>query len=157
MSQKVALLTAVRDELRAQVPGVAQRVYVVVADAEGNDLLPREAACPFLTVADLGMAPEDAPGQTQIQTYRVRVRAYVQDLRSCESPVLGHAPSSSVGAAGYQDLVAEALGGNLLADRIAGVESAALESLPATGWVADEAWLAVIGDVGLRYHMTEAL
>jgi hypothetical protein len=157
MSVKVALLKAVRDQLKASVTGVQSRVYVVVQDAEGNQMLPTEAVCPFLAVSDDGMESEYAPGRTERQDYRVRVRAYVQDLRDAETPVLGHTASSSLGAAELQDLIADALQNNLLATRIAGVELAQVESQPAVDTVADEAWFAVIGDVRMLYHMTEAL
>jgi hypothetical protein len=156
MSQKVALLKAVRDELKAVITAVANRVYVVVQDAQGNQLLPIEAEAPFLTVADGGLEIEWMPGQTGLATYRVNVRAYIQDLRDVETPVLGHAASGAKGAAELQDLVGDALQGKLLAARIAGVELAQVERVPQIDTVSDESWFAVIGDIVMRYEMSEA-
>jgi hypothetical protein len=155
MSQKVALLKAVRDELKAVITAVENRVWVVVQDAQGNQLLPVEAEAPFLTVADAGMDPTWMPGQTAEEVYRVSVRAYVQDLRDVETPVLGHVASGAVGAAQLQDLIADALQGKLLGARIAGIELAQVERVPPVDTVADESWFAVIGDVIMRYEMTE--
>lgn len=149
---KAAFLAAVRDELKAQITEVAGRVFVVVQDAQGNQLLPKEAACPFLTVADGG---REMVGETQLPgmaTQRVTVRAYVQNARDCEAPILGHAASGELGAAALQDAIAAALQGNLLASRISGVVLAEVERLPAVDYLADESWFAVIGDVSVRYE-----
>ncbi len=157
MSAKAALLTAIRDELRSAITGVENRVYVVVQDAQGNQLLPKEAACPFLTVADAGMVGSGRPGQVQRNTYRVRVRAHVQDLTDCETPVLGNAATGATGAAEFQGLIAAALDNALLASRITGLEAAVEEAEPMVDVIADESWWAMIGDVLMRYEMTEAV
>ncbi|MBI4242253.1 MAG: hypothetical protein HY613_11095 [Candidatus Rokubacteria bacterium] len=156
MSAKASLLAAVRDELKAQISAAGSRVYVVVQDAQGNQLLPVEAAFPFLTVADLGLGLGWQPGNVAEGVYRIRVRAHVQDLRDVETPVLGHAASGSKGAAQLQGEITAALQGNLLAARIAGVELAQVGGEPPVDYIEDESWFAVIGDVLVRYEMTEA-
>ncbi len=157
MSQKAALLAAVRDELKALIAAVANRAYVVVQDAQGNQLLPVEAQAPFLTVADGGLNLDWMPGQTANAVYIVRARAHVQDLRDVETPVLGHAASGAKGAAELQGLVTAALKNNKMGARIAGVELALPIGEPPVDYVADESgWFAVIGDVLMRYEMTES-
>ncbi len=153
MSRKVQLLSAVRDELKAAVPEVHGRVFVVVQDAQGQQVLPKEAACPFLTVADAGLDPTSETGLPGMVTHRVAVRVHVQDVRDCEAPVIGHDASGSVGAADFQDRIAAALGDNVLAARIADVALAVVERLPAVDYLADEGWFAVIGDVAMRYEL----
>ena len=157
MSQKAALLKAVRDELKARVPEVANRVFVVVQDAQGNVLLPQEAQAPFLTVADGGLELDWVPGQTALATYLVTVRAYVQDLRDNETPVIGHPTTSTRGAAELQGLITAALEGNRMPERITGLQLARTEREPAVDIIGDENWWAVTGDVQLRYAMTESV
>jgi len=149
MPTKAALLAAIRDELKATIPGVQGRVYVVVEDAAGQ-LLPKEAACPFLTVADLGKPFTPQAGKVAVAEHQVRVRAYVQQWRDAEAPVLGHS-----GAAALQDQVLAALQYNPLAARLDGVEDVLPVSCPAVGTYLDEDWLAVTGDVVLKYTMEE--
>ena len=156
MSQKAALLKAVRDELRLKVPEVANRVFVVVQDAQGNQLLPMEAEAPFLTVSDGGLLITWTPGATGLAVYGVNVRAHVQDLRDVETPVIGHAAGNAQGVADLQGLITAALNNNLLADRMTGIENATVLRETQADVVADESWWAVIGDVGLEYHMTES-
>ena len=159
MSVKAALLAAIRDELKARIDAIKGRAFVVVQDAQGNQLLPKEGACPFATVADMGLVIEWSPGETALATYRVRVRVHVQDLRTAETPVLGHAASGSVGAAQLQGEITAVLEGNLLASRLSAISSplelAQVESEPPVDVIADESWLAVIGDVIVRYERTE--
>jgi hypothetical protein len=157
MSQKTALLKAIRDELKAQITGVNNRVVVTLDDSEDASFVPMEMAPPFLTVSDSGMIGSGAPGRTEVQTYRVRIRAWVQNFRDVESPVIGHAGSSSLGAAEFQDAIASAMGENLLATRISGVELAQVEGEPKATPVGDKDWFGVAGDVLMRYDMTEAL
>lgn len=156
MGDKTTLLTAIRDTLVAGATAAGRRVYVVAQDAQGNQLLPKEAACPFLTVADAGGTLDWRPGTVASATYRVRVRAHVQDLRDVETPVLGHAGSSTVGAAALQATIRGLLAHNLLAARVSGVEAALVEAEPAVDVLDDGSWWAVIGDVLLRYEMTLA-
>jgi hypothetical protein len=146
---KVAVLTAVRDALRVGVPDAHNRVWITIQDAQGNQLVPTAAECPFLTVADAGqeLAPLASAISDAIQ--RVRIRAHVQDLRDVEAPVIGTA-GLSTGAAGFQDAIAVLLKRNLLG--IAGLDQALVESLPAVGSVEDsEGWFAIVGDVMMRY------
>lgn len=151
MTVKADLLEAVRDQLVERISEIAGRAYVVVQDAQGNQLLPMEAACPFASVSDMGLDLEWIPGTTARATYRIRVRVHVQDLSSVEAPVIGEA-----GAAALQDAIVDALQGDLLTGRITGVELAQVESCPMVDFVADADWLAVIGDVLMRYEMTES-
>lgn len=155
MSKKADLLKAVRDELKAKISAVANRVYIVVQDAEGNQLLPMETECPMITVADMGLAIDWLPGQVGNAAYRVRARAHIQDLRDIQTPVIGHTATGSKGTAQLQGEITAALQGNLMAARIAGVELAQVEAEPPVDYIADESWFAVIGDVLLRYEMTE--
>lgn len=156
MSQKVALLKAVRDELKLKVPEVVGRVFVVVQDAQGNQLLPMEAEAPFLTVSDGGLAITWTPGQTGLSVYSINVRAYVQDLRDVETPVIGHPAGNAQGVADLQGKITAGLNNNLLASRMSGIEHATVLREAQVDVVADESWWAVIGDVAIEYHMTEA-
>jgi hypothetical protein len=142
--------------LHLRIPEVANRVWVVVQDAQGNQLLPMEAEAPFLTVSDGGLTITWTPGATGLAVYAVNVRAYVQDLRDVETPVIGHAAGNAQGVADLQGLITAALNNNLLASRITGIENATALRETQVDVVADESWWAVIGDVAVEYHMTES-
>src|SRR3990167_11232002 len=102
MSQKANLLKAIRDELKLKIPEVANRVVVVVQDAQGNQLLPMEMELPFLAVSDGGLTITWTPGATGLAGYGVNGRACVQDLRDVETPVIGHAAGNAQGVADLQ-------------------------------------------------------
>jgi hypothetical protein len=153
--QKTALLKAVRDELKASITGVQNRVCIVVREGTGDEIIPETLPRPCLTVSDGGVARAAGTGQVVRATATVVVRGYVDPGRDVESPVVGHAGASELGAAELQDLVEAALHTNLLAARIAGVESALVTDLPAVDTAADPktGWAVVIGDVVVQYRM----
>jgi hypothetical protein len=159
VSQKAALLKAVRDELKATVTAVQSRVCIVVRESEGSEIFPTELRRPCLTVSDGGMEPAARTGQVARTTYTVVVRGYVDFGRDPESHIVGHAGASELGAAELQDLAAAALHNTLLAARITGVESALVVSVPAVDTDADPqtGWAVVVGDVIVQYRMTEAV
>lgn len=155
MSAKAVLLAAIRDELKASLPEVGGRVFVVVEDAEGTQYLPELADCPFTSVADLGLAFTPEASRIADGKYQVRIRAHVRNLRDVEAPVLGDVASGEAGAAELQDTVVDLLQYNVLAARIVGVEQALPVSCPAVTVVGNEHWSAVAGDVIMDYRILE--
>ena len=151
---KTSLLAAVRDELKATLAAIGGRAFVVIQDAQGNADLPVESAPPFVTVADAGLTIEWAPGEAGHAVMRVRIRAYVQDLRGAEAQVLGSDAGDSLGAAAMQDAIVTALQANDLAPRVAGLELSQVESAPAVSLFQGESWTAATGDVLVRYEWT---
>jgi hypothetical protein len=152
--EKVDLLKAVRDFLKAGVASLHNRVWVTIQDADGSEYIPTEAACPFATVSDGGQGVTPETSKMSDCDQLVRVRVYVQNLRDVEAPVVGHAGSGELGAADYQDLVADLLAHDVtLGTRITGVDQALLKTLPAVGTVGtDEGkWVAAAGDVLMGY------
>ncbi len=156
MISKALLLRAIRDELKEQIAGVHGRVVVVVRDAQGNQLLPKEIACPFIAVSDAGLDFTPEASRIAYGAQQILARAYVQNLRDAEAPVLGSAAAGETGAAEFQDQIVAALQYNVLAARIAGIDQALPVSCPA---VADhespDGWYAIGGDVVMRYTMNE--